>query len=77
MGSAESKNEKKENFTIKQMELKEPDQVSLDDFLILRAIGKGSFGKVCIVQKKDTKMMYAMKYVNKSQCVEKGAFGML
>lgn len=47
--------------------------VDFDHFQILRAIGKGSFGKVCIVQKKDTKRMYAMKYVNKSHCVLKEA----
>uniref|UniRef100_A0A8C1VVM8 Serine/threonine kinase 32A n=1 Tax=Cyprinus carpio TaxID=7962 RepID=A0A8C1VVM8_CYPCA len=29
------------------------------------------FGKVCIVQKKDTKKMYAMKYMNKLKCVER------
>ncbi|MGH0147085.1 UNVERIFIED_CONTAM: hypothetical protein FKN15_009929, partial [Acipenser sinensis] len=45
--------------------------VSFDHFQILRAIGKGSFGKVCIVQKKDTKKMYAMKYMNKQKCVER------
>uniref|UniRef100_A0A4W3JWX9 Serine/threonine kinase 32A n=1 Tax=Callorhinchus milii TaxID=7868 RepID=A0A4W3JWX9_CALMI len=45
--------------------------VTLDHFQILRAIGKGSFGKVCIVQKKDTKKMYAMKYMNKQKCVER------
>ncbi|KAM7320232.1 hypothetical protein ACRRTK_020675 [Alexandromys fortis] len=45
--------------------------VSFDHFEILRAIGKGSFGKVCIVQKNDTKKMYAMKYMNKQKCVER------
>ncbi|CAG06332.1 unnamed protein product, partial [Tetraodon nigroviridis] len=45
--------------------------VNFDHFQILRAIGKGSFGKVCIVQKKDTKKMYAMKYMNKLKCVER------
>ena len=29
--------------------------------------------QVCIVQKKDTKKMYAMKYMNKAMCVEKEA----
>ncbi|RZF39251.1 hypothetical protein LSTR_LSTR010345 [Laodelphax striatellus] len=48
-------------------------EVNFDQFLILRAIGKGSFGKVCIVQKKDTKQMYAMKYVQKAQCLERDA----
>ncbi|KAF3841102.1 hypothetical protein F7725_006964 [Dissostichus mawsoni] len=49
----------------------ESDDVNFDHFQILRAIGKGSFGKVCIVQKKDTKKMYAMKYMNKLKCVER------
>uniref|UniRef100_A0A8B9JSG5 Serine/threonine kinase 32C n=1 Tax=Astyanax mexicanus TaxID=7994 RepID=A0A8B9JSG5_ASTMX len=45
--------------------------VNFDHFQILRAIGKGSFGKVCIVQKRDTEKMYAMKYMNKQQCIER------
>ncbi|XP_064630521.1 serine/threonine-protein kinase 32B-like [Lineus longissimus] len=48
-------------------------EVNFDHFQILRAIGKGSFGKVCIVQKKDTKKMFAMKYMNKMMCVNKDA----
>nr|XP_039321291.1 serine/threonine-protein kinase 32C isoform X1 [Saimiri boliviensis boliviensis] len=47
------------------------DDVNFDHFQILRAIGKGSFGKVCIVQKRDTEKMYAMKYMNKQQCIER------
>ncbi|KAJ8348022.1 hypothetical protein SKAU_G00266110 [Synaphobranchus kaupii] len=47
------------------------EEVNFDHFQILRAIGKGSFGKVCIVQKRDTKKMYAMKYMNKLKCVER------
>ncbi|XP_056650847.1 serine/threonine-protein kinase 32C isoform X5 [Monodelphis domestica] len=49
----------------------EREDVNFDHFQILRAIGKGSFGKVCIVQKRDTEKMYAMKYMNKQQCVER------
>ncbi|XP_038006227.1 serine/threonine-protein kinase 32A isoform X2 [Motacilla alba alba] len=48
-----------------------PQGVTFDHFEILRAIGKGSFGKVCVVQKTDTKKMYAMKYMNKQRCVER------
>ncbi|ELU01456.1 hypothetical protein CAPTEDRAFT_92464 [Capitella teleta] len=48
-------------------------EVNFDHFQILRAIGKGSFGKVCIVQKKDTKKMFAMKYMNKNMCIKKDA----
>ncbi|XP_049620543.1 serine/threonine-protein kinase 32C [Suncus etruscus] len=47
------------------------EDVNFDHFQILRAIGKGSFGKVCIVQKRDTEKMFAMKYMNKQQCVER------
>lgn len=49
----------------------ENEDVNFDHFEILRAIGKGSFGKVCIVRKNDTKKMYAMKYMNKQKCVER------
>ncbi|KAF4092341.1 hypothetical protein AMELA_G00019930 [Ameiurus melas] len=47
------------------------EDVNFDHFQILRAIGKGSFGKVCIVQKRDTRKLYAMKYMNKHACVER------
>ncbi|XP_061047684.1 serine/threonine-protein kinase 32C [Eubalaena glacialis] len=47
------------------------EDVNLDHFQILRAIGKGSFGKVCVVQKRDTEKMFAMKYMNKQQCIER------
>lgn len=76
MGTGSSSHRKKQKK--RQSEVpncrKHPYQVAFDDFQILRAIGKGSFGKVCIVQKKDTMKMYAMKYMNKLQCVEKDAF---
>lgn len=50
------------------------EEVNFDHFKILRAIGKGSFGKVCIVKKKDrVGNMYAMKYVHKCECAERGA----
>ncbi|XP_037077722.1 serine/threonine-protein kinase 32B-like [Pollicipes pollicipes] len=47
--------------------------VNFDHFQVLRAIGKGSFGKVCIVRRKSNNQMYAMKYTNKRQCLEKEA----
>lgn len=75
--------------------------VNFDHFQILRAIGKGSFGKVsffwnnsyksdlsslihfpyfinfqvCIVKKRDSGRLYAMKYVSRSACVVRGALG--
>ncbi|XP_068153108.1 serine/threonine-protein kinase 32A [Drosophila tropicalis] len=49
------------------------EDVNFDHFQILRAIGKGSFGKVCIVQKRDSGILYAMKYVSRSACEMRGA----
>ncbi|XP_050331866.1 serine/threonine-protein kinase 32A [Bactrocera neohumeralis] len=51
------------------------EDVNFDHFQILRAIGKGSFGKVCIVQKRDSGILYAMKYVSRSACESRGALG--
>ena len=39
--------------------------VSLEDFQIMKVIGRGSFGKVCLVQYKKTKEFYAMKSLKK------------
>lgn len=42
-----------------------------DDFQILRLIGKGTFGQVYQVRKKDTKRIYAMKVLSKKVIVQK------
>ena len=39
--------------------------VSIDDFKILKVIGRGSFGKVYLVQKKDSEEYFAMKTLKK------------
>ncbi|XP_048059998.1 serine/threonine-protein kinase 32C-like isoform X2 [Megalobrama amblycephala] len=59
------------NSSSKRPVFDDKEDVNFDHFQILRAIGKGSFGKVCIVQKRDTEKMYAMKYMNKQQCIER------
>jgi len=41
--------------------------VDVDDFNVLQTIGRGGFGMVAKVEKKDTKKIYAMKIVNKSK----------
>lgn len=47
-------------------------KVGLADFELLKVIGKGSFGKVLQVRKKDTGKIYAMKVLNKKQIMERG-----
>jgi len=40
-------------------------KIGVEDFDLKKVVGKGSFGKVMLVQKKDTKQVYAMKILNK------------
>ena len=40
-------------------------KISIQDFTTLRLIGKGSYGKVLLVEKKDDKKVYAMKILKK------------
>ncbi|CAD8096976.1 unnamed protein product [Paramecium sonneborni] len=42
-------------------------KLSIDDFLMLNQIGKGAFGKVFKVKKKDNDKIYALKAMNKKQ----------
>ncbi|KAJ3745548.1 kinase-like domain-containing protein [Lentinula detonsa] len=44
--------------------------VSLFHFVLLRCVGKGAFGKVRVVQHKQTRDLYALKYINKTKCVK-------
>ena len=44
--------------------------VSLKHFQLLRSVGRGAFGKVRIVLKRDDKKLYALKYINKEQCIK-------
>ncbi|KAF8817588.1 kinase-like protein [Phlegmacium glaucopus] len=45
-------------------------EVNLFHFLLLRCVGKGAFGKVRVVQHKQTGELYALKYINKAKCVK-------
>ncbi|THH07318.1 hypothetical protein EW145_g3459 [Phellinidium pouzarii] len=44
--------------------------VTLFHFLLLKSVGKGAFGKVRVVQHKQTRDLYALKYINKSKCLK-------
>uniref|UniRef100_A0A8C1QQ04 non-specific serine/threonine protein kinase n=1 Tax=Cyprinus carpio TaxID=7962 RepID=A0A8C1QQ04_CYPCA len=46
-------------------------RLGLDDFESLKVIGRGAFGEVRLVQKKDTGHIYAMKILRKSDMLEK------
>lgn len=48
-------------------------EVNLYHFELHRAVGKGAFGKVRVVEHKRTRRMYALKYIDKSRCIKQKA----
>jgi len=42
-------------------------KISPDDFQLIKVIGRGTFGKVFMVRKKDTNKVFAMKVLKKEQ----------
>jgi len=47
------------------------NRVTLDDFEILKVLGRGAFGKVMLVEKKDNKQVYALKSMHKEDIIDK------
>ncbi|KAJ3437285.1 non-specific serine/threonine protein kinase [Anaeramoeba flamelloides] len=45
-------------------------KVTVDDFSLLKVIGRGNFGKVMLVKEKGTKDVYAMKVLKKNEIVK-------
>lgn len=43
------------------------DLVNLNHFRLLRVVGKGAFGKVRIVERKDSGLTFALKYIRKDE----------
>ncbi|KAJ3589025.1 hypothetical protein NHX12_009873 [Muraenolepis orangiensis] len=50
-------------------------RLGLEDFESLKVIGRGAFGEVRLVQKKDTGHVYAMKILRKADMLEKEQIG--
>lgn len=48
-------------------------EVNLFHFDLHRAVGKGAFGKVRVVEHKPTKQLYALKYIDKARCIKQKA----
>ncbi|KAH9969780.1 AGC/Akt protein kinase [Russula dissimulans] len=46
--------------------------LTIDDFELTTVIGKGSFGKVMQVRKRDTQRIYALKTIRKAHIVDRG-----
>ncbi|XP_076311941.1 serine/threonine-protein kinase tricornered-like isoform X4 [Tachypleus tridentatus] len=67
------KNEKRIQHAIKESEFLrlKRSRLGVEDFEPLKVIGRGAFGEVRLVQKKDTGHVYAMKILRKQDMLEK------
>ncbi|MFH4978525.1 hypothetical protein AB6A40_005234 [Gnathostoma spinigerum] len=50
-----------------------PTHPQISDFSVIRSIGRGAFGRVCVVRHRGTKKHYALKYMDKRRCVQRMA----
>lgn len=46
-------------------------RLSRDDFEIIKIIGRGAFGEVCVVRMTSTQKIYAMKILNKWEMLKR------
>lgn len=71
--SDEQKSERRQQHAIKETEFLrlKRSRLGVDDFESLKVIGRGAFGEVRLVQKKDTGHVYAMKILRKADMLEK------
>ncbi|KAI9491907.1 kinase-like domain-containing protein [Zychaea mexicana] len=51
------------------------EEVQLNHFYLMRAIGKGAFGKVRIVRHKESGKEFALKYISKERCIQRKSIG--
>lgn len=67
------KQEKRNQHALKETEFLrlKRSRLGVEDFEPLKVIGRGAFGEVRLVQKKDTGHVYAMKILRKADMLEK------
>lgn len=69
----EQKNQRRQLHAVKETEFLrlKRSRLGVEDFESLKVIGKGAFGEVRLVQKKDTGHIFAMKILRKADMLEK------
>ena len=55
------------SIALPSYEFTESTNISLDSFELIRCIGYGAYGQVWLCEKKDSKVLYAIKSLNKAQ----------
>eukprot|EP00049_Salpingoeca_infusionum_P009717 m.165060 g.165060 ORF g.165060 m.165060 type:complete len:517 (+) comp14418_c0_seq1:373-1923(+) len=71
-GGSDSGNIGQVHLTVALETVTSKPKVGMEDFKIISVIGKGSFGKVMVVEKLDTGRAYALKKLNKTYLRDKG-----
>lgn len=61
----------------KEISLEIPKPPSIDDFVVLKPISRGAFGKVYLARKKCNSRLYAIKVMRKADMVDKNMTGQL
>lgn len=70
-GEEERKTELRKRTTLLFNKSKsEKKDICMEDFELLKVLGKGAFGKVMLAQKKDNKRIYAIKVLKKQEIIE-------
>jgi len=61
---------RKNTMVLYDKEKNQTKDLCIEDFELLKVLGKGAFGKVMLAQKKDNKRIYAIKVLKKQQIIE-------
>lgn len=63
-------NMRKRTTVLYKKEKQSDAEICIEDFELLKILGKGAFGKVILAQKKDTKKIYAIKVLVKKHIID-------
>ena len=65
------RNQQKSKLTFKNYNQFHYSVVTIHDFILLKTISKGAYGKVILARKKNTSDLFALKVLDKEKMVEK------
>ena len=66
----EEEDELRSTQLVRKKNKQDTKEVSFDDFNFLMVIGRGTFGKVFLIEQKQTKKMYACKSIRKDILIQ-------
>lgn len=66
-----------ESHELREISVEVPKPPSIDDFVVLKPISRGAFGKVYLARKKCNSRLYAIKVMRKADMVDKNMTGQM